>query len=153
MLSRKHKMGMGKKAQTMQGWTEGIAIAVLFVMVFSIVIVGMNDLYSKDHEIEGLPTTDFYDKLKTQQDSMDEKFSEGEASFLGAVGLTVSTSWDVLFGTLTILWQFLTGSWIETIIGYMNMGEIGTPVAYVFRALFFLSIGFIILKILFKIRT
>ena len=145
---------MNKKAQTMQGWTEGIAIAVLFVMVFSIIVVGMNSLYSKDHAIEGLPTGDYYDKLKAQQDSMDEKFSEGDASFLGSVGLTISTSWDILFGTLTILWNFITGGWIETIlVDYMRLGETGSVVAYVFRALFFLSIGFIILKILFKVKT
>lgn len=142
---------MDKKAQTMQGWVEGISIAVLFVLVFTVIIVNMNDLYSKDNNIEGLPTNDFYDKLKDQQDSMEQKFGEGEASFVGGVALTISTSWDVLFGTMTMLWSFITGSWIETIIiDYLPLGDSGVYVAYVIRALFFLSIGFIILKILFN---
>jgi len=145
---------MNNRGETMQGWTEGIAVAVLFVMVFSLIIVGMNELYSEDHEIEGLPTDTFYNSLKTQQDSIEEKLIDADASFLGAVGLTVSTSWDVLTSVMGILWSFIAGSWIETIIiDYMRMGEIGVPVNYVFRALFFLSIGFIILKILFKVRT
>jgi len=142
---------MNKKAQTMQGWVEGISVAVLFVLVFTVIIVNMNDLYSKNHNIEGLPTNDFYNKLTEQQDSMEQKFGEGEASFLGGVALTISTSWDVLFGTMTMLWSFITGGWIETIIvDYLPLGDSGVYVAYIIRALFFLSIGFIILKILFN---
>ena len=142
---------MNKKGQSMQGWIEGISVAVLFVLVFTVIVVNMNDLYSKDHSIEGLPTGDFYDRLKNQQDSMEQKFGEGEASFLGGVALTISTSWDILFGTMTMLWSFITGGWIETIIvGYLPLGDSGIYLSYILRALFFLSVGFIMLKILFN---
>ena len=32
-----------KKASTMQTWTEGIGLMVLFVLIFGVVVVGMND--------------------------------------------------------------------------------------------------------------
>ena len=138
-----------KKAQTLQGWTEGIIIALLFVVVLGIVVVGMNDLYEKDHKIVGLETSGFLDATESYQKGIEEKYRGGEASFLAQIGLTLKTSWDIIFSTMNLVWSFITGGWIETITtDYMKLPRV---VGLIFRMLYFLSIGFIILKILFKI--
>ncbi len=141
---------INKKAQTLQGWTEGIIIAILFVMAFGIVIVGMNDLYEKEHEIAGLETGDLLTATESYQKGVEEKYRGGEASFLAQVGLTLKTSWDIIFSTMNLVWSFITGGWIETITDYMKLPPI---VGLIFRMLYFLSIGFIVLKILFKVRA
>ena len=136
---------------TMQSWTEGIAVTVLFVIIFGFIVVGMNDLYSKDHTIVGLNTSSFEKDFQTYQKGVDEKFKGGEVSFLSAVGLTVSTSWDVTASTLSLIWGFIMGGWINTIvIDYLHLGEIGSRIAFIIQGLLFISLGFILLRILFK---
>lgn len=141
---------MNKKAQTLQGWSEGIIIAVLFVIIFGVIIAGMNGLYSKEHTIVGLETGGIEDALESYQEGVEEKYRGGEASFLAQVGLTLKTSWDIIFSTMNLIWRFLTGGWIETITtDYMKLP---VAVGLFFRMLYFLSVGFIVLKILFKVK-
>lgn len=143
-----------KKAATMQSWTEGIGLMVAFVIVFGVIIAGMNSLYSKDYNVEGLETDTFESALETYQASQQEKLHGGEASFTSAVGLTVSTSWDVVTSTLSLVWNFITGQWIQTIlVDYLHLGEIGITLAFILRGLLFIAVGFIVLRILFKVKS
>lgn len=143
---------INKKAQTLQGWTEGITLTVLFVIVFGIIIVSMNNLYEKEHTIIGLDTGGIENSLESYQKGVEEKYRGGDISFLSQVGLTLGTSWDIIFSTMTLIWTFLTGGWIETIAtDYMKLP---VAVGLFFRILYFLSIGFIVLGILFnRIKT
>lgn len=141
---------MNKKA-TLQGWTEGIIIAVLFVILFGVVIGGMNTLYSEDHEIVGLDTQDMSDSIETYQESLNEKFKGGDVSFLSSIGMTLSTSWDIISSTTHLIWQFITGGWIRTII--VDYLRLPTQVGIMFQILYFIAIGFLILKLLFKVKA
>lgn len=142
---------INKKGQTLQGWSEGIIILVLFIIIFGVVIVGMNKLYDKEHAIVGLETSGIESSLESYQKGIEEKYRGGEASFLAQVGLTLKTSWDIVFSTMTLIWTFLTGGWIETITtDYMKLP---IAVGLFFRMLYFLSVGFIVLKILFKVKA
>lgn len=137
---------------TMEGWTVGIAFSVLFVIIFTgVVISGMNDLYSEDHEVVGLDTDGFESAFENYQESQQEKIKGGDASFTSAVGLTVSTSWDVIVSTLTLIWDFFTGGWIRTII--VDYMRVDSKVAFILRGLWFIAIGFMVMKILFKVKT
>ncbi len=142
---------INKKGQTLQGWSEGIIIIVLFIIVFGVVIAAMNGLYSEEYAIVGLETSGIESSLESYQTGVEEKYRGGEASFLAQIGLTLKTSWDIIFSTMTLIWTFLTGGWIETITtDYMKLP---IAVGLFFRMLYFLSVGFIVLKILFKVKA
>ena len=139
---------MNKKGYSLSGWTEGILLSVLIVMILGIVITNMNGMYNKDHQI-GLGTNTTQNAYVDYQDTLQNQIGSGEAEFSADQGLTLKSSWGILKSGVNIIWNFLTGGWIETIVFYMKLPA---EVAIIFRILYFLSIGFIILWILFKVK-
>lgn len=137
-----------KKGYSMGGWTEGILLSMLIVMILGIVIGGFNVMYGKDNQI-GLGTNTSKDYI-AYQSTLEREIAGGEAVFDAKSGLTLKSSWGIITAGINIIWDFLTGGWIETII--IKMMKLPAQVALIFRILYFLSIGFIILKILFKVR-
>jgi len=81
---------------------------------------------------------------------MNEKISSGDVSFLGALGMTLSTSWDMIVGVFQAVAIFLTGGWIMTICSMMHLPE---AFAFLLIGLYNLAIGFIVLRIIFKTRV
>jgi len=140
---------------TLEGWTGTITIAVLFVLLFGVVVASMNNLYNKDYTIAGLETDGYQSAFESYQENVESKLKGGEASFTSAVGLTVSTSWDVIVSTFNLLGNFISGGWIRTIIiDYLHVqGNGGVILAFFLRGLFLLSIGYAILKVLFKVKS
>lgn len=138
---------MNKKAVTFSGWTEGILLTVLFVTVLSIVVIGgMNTSYSKDHQT-GLvtnTTASFGDYAETSTGEI----KEGEP-LTSAEGLTLKSSWNIMLTTANVIWGFLTGAFITTAFGYMKAPA---TVGITFRLLYFISVIFILGKILAKIK-
>lgn len=143
---------MNKKAGTMEGWITGIFIAMLFVIVFTTVVLpGMNTTHDGSYAVEGLPTAGLESGFESYQSGMNEKISSGDVSFLGSLGMTLSTSWDILTSSVSTIATFLTGGWIMTICGMIP----GLPsiVAFILIGLYNIAIGFIILRIIFKVRV
>ena len=138
-----------KKGYSMSGWTEGILFSVLFVLILGIVIAGMNASYGEIYSI-GLNTNATEQAFIQYQDTLKSQVGTGEADFSSSSGLTLKSSWGIIKSGTSIIWSFLTGGWIEIIVGYMNLPP---EVALIFRILYVLSIGFIILKILFKVKA
>lgn len=134
---------------SLSGWTEGILLSVLIVILFGGVIVGFNTMYNKDNQI-GLGTNTSQSEFSEYQGTLADQIQSGEADFTSSEGLTLKSSWNIIESASSIIWNFFTGGWIETILtDYMKLPSI---VATIFRILFFLSMGFIILKILFKVK-
>jgi len=143
-----------KKAATMQGWVEGIGMMVLFVIIFGVVVAGMNLLYSEDHNIEGLETDSYQNALQGFEASQEEKLKGGEVDFESNNPISLKTSWDIVMSTLTLVWNFITGSWIQTIlVSYLKLGTVGITIAIILRGLLFVAIGFIVLRIIFRVKT
>jgi len=143
-----------KKAATMQGWVEGIGMMILFVIIFGVVVAGMNLLYSEDHNIEGLDTDSYQAALQTYESSQEEKLKGGEVDFESNNPISLKTSWDIVMSTLTLVWNFITGSWIQTIlVSYLKLGTIGITIAIILRGLLFVAVGFIVLRIIFRVKT
>jgi len=138
-----------KKGYSLSGWTEGILFSVLFVLLLGIVISGMNAGYSKSYDV-GLNTNSTQQAFEDYQSTLDTQIGSGEADFTSSSGLTLKSSWGIIKSGTGIIWSFLTGGWIETIVGYMRAPPV---LALIFRILYFLSIGFIVLKILFKVKA
>lgn len=140
-----------KRAATMQTWVETIVISVALVVLMGLVISDMNEIHGKDNSLAGLPTDSYKTAIDNYQENMNEKTTGGEVSFLSALGLTLSTSWDIIVSTTSLLWGFIAGNWISTIlIDYMGLPII---IGWALRSIFYMAIGFLILKILFRIKA
>jgi len=139
-----------KRGYSLGGWSEGIIFAILLVSLLGIIIGGMNVKYNKDYQI-GLGGNTTESAFVDYQSTLEREISGGEAVFDAQSGLTLKSSWGIIKSGITIIWDFFTGGWIETIV--IKMMNLPPIVAITFRLLYFLSIGYIILKILFKVKA
>lgn len=130
------------------GWTEAILLSLLFIMGFATVIGGMNAKYNQDYDATlGLATDSVQDAFQTYQNTL-QTSTEGKATFESVNGLSLSTSWKLLKATGDLVWGVIGGGWTEKLVT-----AIGLPAyfALIFRILWFISIGFILITILFKV--
>jgi len=132
----------------MSGWTEGILLSILLVAVLGIVVAGMNVKYGQNYDI-GLGADTTESAYIEYQDTLDREIGGGEVEFSANQGLTLKSSWGIIKSGINIIWNFLTGGWIESIVAYMHLPSV---VGVILRILYFISVGFIILTILFKVK-
>jgi|TARA_R100000750_G_scaffold36466_2_gene23516 hypothetical protein len=138
-----------KKGYSMGGWTEASLFSILIVALLVIIVGGLNNQYGGENKI-GLADNKTQQAFIEYQDTLDTEIGGGEAEFSASQGLTLKSSWAILKSVFSILVGFISGGWISTIISYMKLPSI---VAIIFRTLYFISLGFIILKILFKVKA
>ena len=139
-----------KKGASFSGWTEVILMSVLFLLAFATVIGGMNVKYHQNYDATlGLSTSDVQSAFNTYQGTLQTTTNTGEASFQSVNGLSLSTSWQLMKATGDLIWGVLSGGWTEKLVNAMSLPAY---VALIFRILWFISIGFIIITILFKVR-
>lgn len=141
---------LNKKGYSMSSWTEGIILSLLIVIMFGFVVSGMNSLYGENYSI-GLGTNASNDDFVAYQSTLQNEITTGEAEFDASQGLTLKSSWGILKNISSIIWNFITGGWIETI----TTDWIGLPAIFgsMFRMLYFISLGLIILYLLFKVEV
>ena len=131
------------------GWIESILLIVLFTLLISGVVTNFNFLYGKNNNVNlGINTTQ--DAFVNAQDSMQGQVTEGEATFTGTYGLNLLSSWSLIKQITKIVWNFISGTFIQTIATEF----MGLPpeVALIFRLLYFMSILMIILYVLFRVK-
>ncbi len=138
-----------KKGYSMGGWTEGALLSILIVSLLVIIIGGMNVQYGKTNQVS-LGGNSTQQAFIDYQDTLDSEIGGGEVEFSANQGLTLKSSWGIIKSAFSIVAGFITGAWIPTIVAYMKLPVI---VAVIFRVLYFISLGFIILKILFKVKA
>jgi hypothetical protein len=133
---------------SMSGWFEGAILSLMFVLVLTGVVVYFNVDYSKSNNI-GLLTNDTMNDLIGYQKISQDEIGSGEASFTSAAGMTLSSSWTLMKAAISIIWNFITGQWLETICtDYMHLPAV---VALLLRILYTISLVWIIIRILFKV--
>ena len=81
--------------------------------------------------------------------TVEEGVQTGEADFSSSSGLTLSSMWTIMRATWTTIGTFITGGWIENVI---NLAQLPAILGKVLRILYLLSIGFILIKLLLKIK-
>lgn len=139
---------MNKKGASLSGWTEGILFSVLFVFILTGVITSFNLDYGGSNALTGLNTNNTFQAFSDYQSSSETQIAEGEAQFSQNEGLSVTSSWGVIKAGVDVIWNFLTGNWIEVITtDYMQLDD---KVGFTLRILYFISLVFIILAILFR---
>jgi len=138
-----------KKGATFTGWTEVILIVVLFMGGLAIFSGGLNQSYGSTHDITfGLSGNDTLSEFVNKQDTYKTALDEGEAQSGTVSGLSWSSSWQIITSTTTTIWKFISGQFIGNLVSMIGLPSI---FATVLQILFFLSIGYIILKMLFKV--
>lgn len=137
---------------SLSGWSEGILLSLAFVIVLGLIVTNFNGLYEKDHQI-GLGTNTTANQFVDYQGTASEQIRGGEADFDSLSGITLKSSWGITKEVFNIVGSFITGGWIEQIFEYSNAGEAGQTLAKYFRVLWFLSLIFAILYILFKVTA
>jgi len=134
---------MGK---TLQTWVETGVLITVFVVILSVVIIlPMNVKFGQNHSIGITGNLSEYESL---QKNLGEKFEEGKPTFLGSLGIALSSSWDVVRLVAVTIWNLISGNWImSVVVDMLKMPEIlGRGI----QIMYFMSIIFIIWAIIFR---
>lgn len=137
---------MGK---TLQTWVEVILLVSVFVIILTgAVLIPMNSRFGQNNSIALTGNISEYQAL---QEQMTEKIEEGKPTFLGELGVAISTSWDMMRMAGRVIWSFISGSWIKVIVvDYLKMPYI---LGLGLQILFFISIFFLLLSVIFRRDT
>jgi len=140
-----------KKAASLSGWTEAALFVSLFVLLVITLFANMNVKYNKNYDgtfgLSDLATTT-KSGLSDYQTTLQQNVNTGQASSTG-LGLSLTTTWGIVSAGAQIMWQFVSGGYVEQLCGLAGLPIV---VAQIIRILFVLSIGFIIIKLLTKIK-
>ena len=138
---------------TMSGMTEGIILTLLFVILLTAVLAHFNSEYNQSHSV-GFDTTAVDDMVDSFDNQMNTAYDEtgGEVEQT-AQGLTLSSSWAIGKGMFKLLWTFVSGGWIHSlIVGIFGMNNTaGIAIATILRILFAASLIWGIVRLFFKI--
>jgi len=136
---------------TISNWTEAILISVAFVAVFGLILTFMNADYSKNYNTGLTDNSSALSNFIAYQATADSAISDGEVAFDAQEGITLKESYSITKEVIKIIWRFISGGWIESIINLLNLGEMGSILGQTLRVLYFLSLVYGLLYALFKI--
>lgn len=133
-------------------WMETIMLSVAFVVIFGIVVTAMNHDYNKTETLglteKGQATQQLF---ITYQDTASGQLKGGDVAFDAQNGVQLKSSWGIAKDAMSIVFSFLTGGWIETVVSYMNLGESGSTLALSLRVIYFISLILGMLYAFFKV--
>lgn len=143
-----------KGASTFQGWSEAVIILLLFIFSVAIIVSSMNNKYGQNKDASfgtGLQDTanSTYASMAGYQNTMQIGIQNGTATFGSIFGLTLSTSYDILLASVRIFWALISGGWITAAVSLMHLPLV---LGIMFQLLYLLSIGYILIKLLFRIN-
>lgn len=136
----------------LSGWAETMVMFSLIVGLMALLFAGMNADYNKNYDV-GINTTSIEENLKTKSNQGQEQILGGEAnSNANSDAGILSTSIGIITGMGSMVWTFLTGGWIEIVVGYLNIGLAGGKIALYIRILWVMSVIFAIAYTIFKVK-
>lgn len=143
-----------KGASTFQGWSEAVIILLLFIFAIAIVVSSMNSKYGQNKDASfgtGLQdaANSTFSSMSGYQNSMQVGIQNGTATFGSIFGLTLSTSYDILLFSVKTFWAIISGGWITAAVALMHLPII---LGIMFQLIYLLSIGYILIKLLFRIN-
>jgi hypothetical protein len=134
------------------GWTEGILLTLAFLAVFGVIIGGFNLMYNKDNSV-GLTDSSGSEQLFIEyQDTAEQQIKGGDVEFDATQGITLKSSYGITKDAIDIVWNFISGGFIEKLAELWGVGESGMILAKALRIIYFLSLVFSLLYALFKIK-
>lgn len=147
----KYKIFKDKGAYSLSGWAETALFVSLFMLLIGMLIVNMNVALDQDFDSTfGNPDrlSGVRGDLVAYQDTLKQAVEEGEATSSGT-GIGWTKAWSIITSGTRIMWSFLTGGFIEDMVGLVGLPFM---VGRILRILFVLSIGFILLKLVLRIK-
>lgn len=142
---------INKKGYSLSGWSEVAVFVTLFVLLFIGLIAEMNVKYNQAQDgtfgLSGLATTT-QGNISDYQATLQQSVSQGQSDSSG-FGISLTTTWGIISAGANVMWTFLTGGWIEQLVGLTHLPNV---VGTFLRIIFVLSIGFIILRLVLKIK-
>ena len=140
-----------KKGYSLSGWTEVALFTTLFMLLIISLIAYMNVTYDQNYDgtfglSDSIETTE--GELSDYQETLQQNVRQGQATSSGD-GISLTTTWSIITSGVGIMWTFLTGGFIEQIVGLMRLPSL---VGRILRILYVLSIGFILIKLILKIK-
>lgn len=143
---------MNKKGSNFNIWAEVLIFLILFVAVMAVIGLEMNSKYGKSHDLTfGLNMSNQLSQLQSYKSDSINSSTGGQASVTDFGVLKLLTTPKLLLDMAVILWGFVNGSFIWTVVGMMNLGVYGYYIALLFQILYVIAIVFILLKLVLRI--
>lgn len=141
-----------KRGFSLGSWIETALFASLFIILIVALFANMNVNYDKElgdfGELNNLANTT-QSSLSGYQDTLQQSVKSGESASTG-LGISLSTTWNIITGGANIIWLFLTGGWISILTLMVGLPPI---VGNILQILYVISIGLIILRLVLKINA
>lgn len=136
---------------SMEGFTEGVILSLLFISLLTIVTGSMNLAYNENYDVNLNDDSGTEQKFIEYIDTSQTQIQGGEAEFDAQQGITVKSSWGLAKDGSSIIWSFFSGGFIEKLASAWHLGAAGTIFAKVFRMLYVLAMVYAMLYVLFKV--
>ena len=144
---------MNKKGATFGSWIETLLIICLVGGSLALIGVGMNSMYGQNKDITyGIVTNDTLTQINSYQTSMQNDTTQGQSSISDFGIFKLATGARLITLSLTLIWDFVSGNFINNIVNLMNLGDYSTILIVVLKAIYFITIGFILLRFVTKIN-
>jgi len=137
---------------TLSMWSEGIILSLVFLSVLGLAIAGMNLMYSKNYSV-GLSDSSTEQLFITYQDSAQTNLRGGEVTFDASQGISLKSGWDLVIDATNVIWNFLTGGFLEKLIEMFSLGAPGVLLARALRIIWFLSLVFGLIYLIWKVKA
>jgi hypothetical protein len=129
-------------------WVELLLLVVLFVGAMGIIGTNLNAEYDKNADLTfGLQTNSTQNALQGMQKDIVNSTNEGQSSMTDFGIFKLATLPKIIFTISAVLWDFVSGSFIKSIVGLMQIGAYSNIVITVFTLLYWIAIAFILLKL------
>jgi hypothetical protein len=144
---------MNKKGATFGSWIETLLIICLVGGSLALIGAGMNSMYGQNKDITyGIVTNDTLTQINSYQTSMQNDTTQGQSSISDFGIFKLATGARLITLSLTLIWDFVSGNFINNIVNLMNLGDYSTILIVVLKAIYFITIGFILLRFVTKIN-
>jgi hypothetical protein len=141
-----------KKGYSLSGFTEASLGIFLVMMCLLIIVSTMDHDYSQNHDSSfGINMSDTRTALEGYQGNV-ETGLKGETNTDSTGIISVFQSWALAKAGIRIVLDFVTGNFITNAVNLLNLGAIGFYLGLVLRLLFVFALGYIFIKILFRVK-
>ena len=110
---------------SISSWAEIITILLIFLFAGGAVISSLNSDYGKNNNLPfGNQTTDIYKNMSSYAQSSRGSGGIGGTITQTVLGTDLTTAWNLFKSFVDIIWDFIIGNWIPTILEYIFPGSL-----------------------------
>jgi hypothetical protein len=141
-----------KKAYSMSGFVEGAIGIILVLLTLALVVTSMDHDYGHSHDSSfGISINSTQNDLNNAPGKVTDAL-QGEVDTTSSNGVSILKSWGLALNGITTVLSFISGSFITNAVNLLGLGQAGTYLGWALRILFIMAMGFVFIKILFRVR-